>query len=263
MGPVSNVRRPRAKAGGVPGVYLRAMPHALPAEPTSGPRARSLEVTGAVIFGLYVLAQLAQDVILAHAPPESDTVATFAFALSSWDRFRAASLLACFICLPAGYAAVHQRLGRQGGWALAGLMWILVFLAVEMAIRSWEFGVVASWQRDWLATPDAAERTRLAGQVDAFSQGVVALYLPLLAVHALASGAFALALRGRDRWSQLARVGFALNALRAFLRLGAMHLGLDGLAPVASALYLPLTVFHGLAVAAWLAVPPRPPRSGP
>ncbi|NOK23205.1 hypothetical protein [Corallococcus carmarthensis] len=239
------------------------MPHALPAEAPDGPDARSLEVTGAVVFGLYVLAQLAQDVILAHAPLESDTASTFAFSLSAWDRFRAASLLACFIFLPAGYAAVHQRLGRQGGWGLAGLMWILVFLAAEMAIRAWEFSVVASWQRDWLAATDTLERTRLAGLVNGFSQGVVALYLPLLAVHALASGAFALALRGRDRWSRWARAGFALNAFRALLRLGAMHLGLDGLTPVADALYLPLTVLHGLAVALWLGVPARPARSGP
>jgi hypothetical protein len=227
-----------------------------PALPSSSaiPARPSVEnIAAACLFVAYAAAQLIQEVILAGAPPESELANAYTFALSPLDRFRAIFLYASFFGLLAGYAVVFRRL-RASGWALVGLLWIALFLGLELVNRAVELVTLAEWQRAWLATASASvERGSLAARIHAIESLQRAAYLPLLAAHGLASLAFGLAARGRDRWSRWVRWGFALNFARASIRFGAMQLGLVLLAPVAAAIYLPLTLFHSLAVAAWLA----------
>jgi hypothetical protein len=80
---------------------------------------RVLEQTSAAVLVFYACAQIAQEFILAHAPPASDVVANFAFDLSLANRFRLIALFPCFCAMPAIYAAAHRRL-RPDAWALAG-----------------------------------------------------------------------------------------------------------------------------------------------
>lgn len=225
---------------------------------------RSLERVAAAVLYAYALAQVVQAFIMTHAPAGDAAAARFAFAVGGLDRFRAIFLYAGFVGLPAAYGAVYRRL-RCDGWAVVGLLWIAMFIALELINRAVELVALADWQRRWLAlAADDPARLALALRIETVEALERASYLPLLATYALASLAFALALRARDRWSRLARLGFALNFVRATIRLGAMQLGIAWLAPVADAVYLPLTLAHALAVATWLALPaPALTRSGP
>jgi hypothetical protein len=230
------------------------------ATPLTGERA--LERVGAAVFAAYALAQLFQEFVLAHAPSDSAPMAVrLAFATSALDRSRAIALYVAFLGLPFGYAAVYRRL-RARGWAVAALWLIALFVGLELVDRAVGLVAVADWQRRWLAAgANEALRASLSARLEVVDDLETALYLPLLTAHALGALAFALALLPlRDRWSRVALAGFALNFVRATVRIGAMQLGLHRLTPLADALYLPLTLAHALAVALWLARPPAPPR---
>lgn len=222
------------------------------AAPASARANRALERVGAAVLLAYAAAQLFQHLVLRGAPPGSDAAATIAFAVSSPDRLRAAALYACFLGLPFAYAAVFRRL-RGSAWALAGAALISLFLGLELGIRGVELVLVDGWHRRWLA--HGGERAALEARLATFADVQLGLYLPLLAAHALASLAFGVAASARDRLGRLVRAAFFLNALRAAARIGPMFLGVGWLGPIASAAYLPVTLFHALALAAWLARP--------
>ncbi|MBF5043158.1 hypothetical protein FGE12_12235 [Aggregicoccus sp. 17bor-14] len=213
---------------------------------------RRFEQVGALAFFAYALAQVTQELVLRAAPSDSDTAASYAFTLSSPDRFRAVFLYVTFWGLLLGYAAVYRRL-RQSGWALAGLLLITLFLGIELVDRGLELVLAAQWQRAWLETP--AMREALSSRIDVFTSVQLASYLPLLAAHVLGCALFAVAASGRDRWTRLARYGLVLNAVRGAVRLAAMFFGAAWLAPVADVIYLPLTLAHAIAVGLWLLLP--------
>jgi hypothetical protein len=212
-------------------------------------------VAGAVCFFAYACAQGVQEIVLAGAPPETDQAASYAFALSAPDRFRAIFLYICFFGLVISYAAVCTRL-RPESWALAGLGFIALFISLELVDRAVEIKLLAHWQGAWIAAVDPATRGAIEARVTLFERVQGAISMPRLVAHALASLAFAIAARGRDRWTRLARLGFALNFVRASIRFLPMQLGVAQLAPLAAATYLPLTLLHALSVGLWLAAPP-------
>lgn len=211
---------------------------------------RSSERAGALALLAYAAAQTFQELVLRRAPAESDAAASHAFALSSLDRLRAVALFVAFLGLVVAYAAVVRRL-RRNAWATAGAGFVGIFLVLELGLRAVELVAVADWQRAWLAP--TADRTALDARLGAFAAVQGALYLPLLAAHALASLAFGVAATGRDRLERLARAAFVLNGARAGGRLAAMYLDIAALGPIADAAYLPVTLFHAVVLGVWLA----------
>jgi hypothetical protein len=140
---------------------------------------------------------------------------------------------------------------------LVGLVWIFFFVAFELLNRGFEIGSVLGWERLWLTGADEALRTTLAARVTLFGEVQATATLLILLCYALGSAAFAVALQRRDRWSRLARLGLALNAIRAALRFGALVLGIGFLGPISEAIFFPVMIFQYVALGAWLALPMR------
>jgi len=113
---------------------------------------------------------------------------------------------------------------------------------------------VGSWAAEFVATADPVQRDALLGRFRLWDGAVGALYLPLLAAHALSSAAFAVAVcAGKpDRWDRILAIALGANALRGLLRTLQMHAGIAALGPLNATLYLPVTLLTYGMLSAWL-----------
>jgi hypothetical protein len=220
---------------------------------------RTLEWAGAVGFLLFAGAQGLQAIVLAGLPPAGDVAARVRFDLSTPNLVMLHLLFAGFCLFPAGYVALFLR-GRGQGWGLTGLLWIALFITVELLNRGFELRTVLDWERTWLSSSNEALRATLAARLVVFDEAQASATLLILLCYALGSGALAVALHRRDRWSWLASFALALNALRASLRFGALVLGLGPLGPLSAAIFFPVMIFQYATLGLWLALPPRAPR---
>jgi hypothetical protein len=167
-------------------------------------------------------------------------------------------VLASLYLVPLAYVALAGALWvRAPAASVVGLLFGLLFSALEGAYRSIDLFAAGRWAADFVATTDAARRVALVERFELWDGVIVALALPLLGAHALASGAFAIAVgRGAQRpdsWDRVLEIALVANAVRALLRILEMHAGVAFLAPFNAALYLPVMLFTYGALAAWLA----------
>lgn len=219
---------------------------------------RALLTLGALAAGFYVAAQVGQEILFRFVlPATADAAAEISSRLLVWNRARQALVLASLFFAPLAYAALAAaRWSRAPGASLIGLMFGLLFSAFECAYRSIELFALRRWATGFVAATDSARRAALIERFDLWDAAVAGLYLPLLAAHALASAAFAIAVGDaprRDPWDRVLVVALSANALRALLRILQMHLGVEALAPFNAMLYLPVTLFTYGALAVWLA----------
>jgi hypothetical protein len=217
---------------------------------------RTLEGLGAAGFFLFAAGQIFQAYVLTGAPAPADLEANIRFDLSAASQARAVLLFVGFLLFPAAYAAAALRTGRRG-WAAVGLLWLALFVGFELLNRGYELANVLAWERAWLSANDAALRSQLAARVTAYGELQATATLLILPCYALGSGALAIALDARDRLSRLARLGLALNAVRATLRFGALVLGIGFLGPVSDAIFFPVMIFQYAALGVWLSLRPR------
>lgn len=228
------------------------------ATPVIGPSPALLSL-GALVAGFYVTAQLAQEVLVRFVLPATpDTAAEIASRLLVADRVRQGLVLASLFLAPLAYAALAAaQWARAPTASVVGLTFGLLFSALESAYRSIDLFAVGRWAADFVAITDSARRATLVERFDLWDGAVAALYLPLLAAHALASAAFAVAVGGGaprlDPWDRVLAIALSANAVRALLRILQMHAGVAALAPLNEALYLPVTLFTHGTLAAWLA----------
>lgn len=224
----------------------------------AGPSSAFLAL-GALAAAFYVVAQLIQQIVFRLILPDApDAAAEFASRLLAPDRVRQMVVLASLFLVPLAYAALASaRWTWAPGAAVVGLIFGLLFAALESAYRSIDLFAVGSWAAELVVATDPVERDALLGRFDLWEGVVSALYLPLLAAHALSSAAFAVAVAGGspdlDRWDRLLVIAFAANAIRAFLRILQMHAGVGALGPPNAALYLPVTLLTYGMLSAWLA----------
>lgn len=209
--------------------------------------------------GLYVAAQLTQEFLFRFVLPATpDAAAEIAARLLVPNRVRQGLVLASLFLAPLAYAALAAaRFARAPAASVIGLMFGMLFSAFECAYRSIELFALGRWAAEFVTVTDSTRRAALAERFDLWDGAVAALYLPLLAAHALASAAFAVALVGGaprpGPWDRALAIAFGTNAVRAVLRMLQMHGGVAALAPLNGALYLPVTLFTYGALAAWLA----------
>jgi hypothetical protein len=215
---------------------------------------RTLELVGAAGFFLFAAGQAFQAYVLAGAPPPDDLAATIRFDLTAANQARLLVLFAGFLLFPAGYVAAARRMAGRG-WALVGLVWLSLFVGFELLNRGYELASVLGWERAWLSATDEAVRGALAAHVVAFGELQATATLLILPCYTLGSAALAIGLTRGDRWGGLARLGLALNAIRATLRFGALVLGIGFLAPVSDAIFYPVIIFQYVALGVWLALP--------
>jgi hypothetical protein len=216
---------------------------------------RTLEWLGAAGFLLFAAGQIFQAFVMhAGLPAPDDLAANIAFDLSPANQARLLILFAGFVLFPASYVAAFRRV-RGNGWALVGLVWLLLFTAYELLNRGYEIGAVLTAERAWLAASDAALRARLVGVVTSYGELQPTATLLILLCYALGSAALGFAITQRDWPSRLARLGLVLNAIRATLRFGALVLGIGVLAPISEAIFFPVMIFQYAALGVWLVLP--------
>lgn len=219
---------------------------------------RTLELVGAAGFFLFAAGQAFQAYVLAGAPPPDDLAANIRFDLTAANQARLMILFAGFLLFPAGYIAAARRMAGRG-WPSVALVWLSLFVGFELLNRGYELANVLGWERAWLSATDEAVRGKLAAHVVAFGELQATATLLILPCYALGSAALAIAPAGRGRWAVLARLGLALNAIRATLRFGSLVLGIGFLAPVTDAIFFPVIIFQYVALGVWLALPQRDP----
>lgn len=220
-----------------------------------------LLVLGAAVAGFYVVAQLIQQVVVRLMLPDApDVAAEIASRLVVSNRVRQAVVLASIFLVPLAYAALASARWRYApGAAIAGLMFGLLFAALESAYRSIDLFAVGTWAAEFVATTDPIRRDVQLEWFMLWDGVVTSLYLPLLAAHALCSAAFAVAVavgsggRNLDRWDRVLATALGVNALRGILRMLQMHAGVSALGPINGALYLPVTLLTYGMLSAWLA----------
>jgi hypothetical protein len=214
---------------------------------------------GAAIAGFYVVAQLIQQVVVRFMLPDApDVAAEIASRLLVPNRVRQAAVLASIFLVPLAYAALASARWRYApGPVISGLLFGLLFVALECAYRSIDLFAVGAWAAEFAATTDPMRRDAQLERFMLWDGVVISLYLPLLAAHALSSAAFAVAVasggESGDRWDWLLAVVLGVNALRGILRMLQMHAGITALGPVNGALYLPVTLLTYGMLSAWLA----------
>lgn len=213
----------------------------------------SLLRAGAAGALFYAFAQSVQALIFLGLPAGGDVAANFTFETSLANQVRVCLMLASFIGLIVVYVAA-QRAARpdRHGWALLGMVFAVLFAANELLYRSIELVAILDWQRDWLATADAAVRAAIEAKINTAGEIIRAIYLLLFLLHAGASLCFVVALGCRDRIEQALRIAFALNIVRLLGRFLQGYAGQAWLGPVNANLYLPVTLLHMLLFALWL-----------
>jgi hypothetical protein len=217
---------------------------------------RALLALGALAAAFYVVAQISQAVLNRTVPPSaSDPAAEIAVRLLAADRVRQWLILASLVVIPIAYAALAAACWTHApGTALVGLSFGVLFSGFECGYRSVDLFAGARWAAEFVATADGVKRAAILERFDLWEGAIRALYLPLLAAHALSSAAFAAAVGFRQgtRWDHALALALAANSVRALLRIGQMHLGVAALAPVNGAIYLPVTLLTYGMLAAWL-----------
>ena len=216
----------------------------------------ALLTLGALVAGFYVAAQLAQQVVFHFVLPDApDAAAEIARRLLLSDRVRQGVVLASLFLVPIAYAALASARWRFApGAVIVGLLFGLLFATLESAYRSIDLLTVGGWAAEFVATTDPVQRDTLLGRFRLWDGAVGALYLPLLAAHALSSAAFAVAVcAGKpDRWDRILAIALGANALRGLLRTLQMHAGIAALGPLNATLYLPVTLLTYGMLSAWL-----------
>lgn len=213
---------------------------------------------GAAVAGFYVVAQLFQQLVFRFVLPEApDAAAEIALRLVSGEIARQVVVLTSLFLTPVAYAALAAARWRHApAAAVVGVLFGLFFAALESSYRSIDLFAAGQWATEFVAAGDGARRALLLERFVLWDAVVISLYLPLLAAHALASAAFAVAVGAgtkQDWWDRVLMLALVANAIRAVLRIMQMHAGVEWLAPFNSVLYLPVTLLTYGTLSAWLA----------
>jgi hypothetical protein len=144
------------------------------------------------------------------------------------DRARALLILASILLLVVPYITIAMRYWRAASIAAAsGLVAGIAFVGFEFTARSVDFFVVGqSWASAYRVSGSSLQKAMIVHRYVLWSDMVRGIYFELMLSSLLASCAFFYAtLQDQDRWSRIASLAFALNALRLLGRMGSTFAG--------------------------------------
>lgn len=170
------------------------------------------------------------------------------------DRVRALLILASILTLVIPYITIAMRHWRTTPIAAAtGLIACIAFVGFEFATRSLDLFVVGqSWAIAFHSSTSAAEKATIVHRYVLWSEMVRGIYFPLMLSFLVGSAAFAYAIwQDEDRWSRLASLAFALNALRLLGRIASTFAGQRWLDPLNNTAYFPIVFVINCMLAAW------------
>jgi hypothetical protein len=170
------------------------------------------------------------------------------------DRARALLILASILLLVVPYITIAMRYWRATPIAAAsGLIAAIAFVGFEFTSRSMDFFVAGqSWANAYRASGSSQEKTMIVHQYVLWSNMVRGIYFELMLSFLLASCAFLYAtLQDQDRWSRIASVAFALNALRLMGRMGSTFAGQTWLDGLNESAYFPSVLVINSMLAIW------------
>lgn len=223
--------------------------------PATAQISRSFFWFAAMCAFLYLAAQIFQALLLNFWPPAAFGVddVILARVLPS-SHIRSLVVLLGFPAVMIAYTGVAISVfGRSSGAATLGLIFICLFVTLEMLYRSVDlFLVTQDWAAQYRDTTDPMMREVLSERIGTWGRAVRALYFPLLLGHALGSAFLARAVWDVDGWSRMMASVLALNAIRAMVRMLELHGGLESLSGLNAAMYMPVTLLVFGFMGIWL-----------
>lgn len=223
--------------------------------PATVPNSRNFFLLAAVCAFLYLAAQIFQAIVLKFWDPITFAVDDAILArLLPLNQIRSVVVLLGFPAVLIAYAGVAMSAFlRSAGAATLGLIFISMFVALELSYRSVDlFLVTQDWAAQYRDTVDPTVRAALGERVGAWEGAVRALYFPLLLGHALGSAFLARAVWDANGWNRLMAGLLALNAMRATTRVLELHAGLESLSGFNAAIYMPATLLLFGFMGIWL-----------
>jgi succinate dehydrogenase/fumarate reductase cytochrome b subunit len=129
----------------------------------------------------------------------------------------------------------------------------IAFIGFEFTARAMDFFVVGqSWANAFHASGSSVEKAMIVHRYVLWSDMVRGIYFELMLSFLLASCAFFYAtLQDQDRWSRLASLAFALNALRLLGRISSTFAGQRWLDALNDSAYFPIVFVINCMLAAW------------
>ena len=171
------------------------------------------------------------------------------------NRVRALLILASILLLTIPFITIAIRYWRATPIAAAsGLIAGVGFVMFEFMVRSVDFIVVGqSWANALNRSASPEEKAMIVSRYVIWGDIARGLYFGLLLSFFLASCAFFYAtLRDHDRWSRIASIAFALNALRLLGRLSSTFAGQAWLDSLNNSAYFPAVFTINCLLAVWL-----------
>ncbi|MBV8629979.1 MAG: hypothetical protein JOZ83_03585 [Silvibacterium sp.] len=171
------------------------------------------------------------------------------------DRVRALLILISILLLVIPYIVIARRYWPTTPIAAAsGLIAVIGFVGFEFTARSIDFFVVGQhWASAFRSSNSPQEKTIIVHRYVLWSDMVRGMYFELLLSYLLGSSAFLYAtLRDNDRWSRLASLAFALNALRLIGRIASTFAHQVWLDSLNNSAYFPAVFAINCLLAMWL-----------
>jgi hypothetical protein len=185
----------------------------------------------------------------AHGPEQE--VLTYLLPL---DRARALFILFSILLLVIPYITIAIRYWPATPIAAAsGLIAGISFIGFEFTARSIDFFVVGqSWANSFRTTDSSVEKAMIVHRYLLWSDMVRGIYFAIMLSFLLASCAFFYAtLQDQDRWSRLASLAFAINAVRLLGRMSSTFGGQTWLDALNNIAYFPIVLVINCLLAAW------------
>jgi hypothetical protein len=171
------------------------------------------------------------------------------------DRIRAFLILASILLLVIPYLTIAMRYWRATPIAAgSGLIAGIGFVGFEFTSRSMDLFVVGqSWAHAFRSSDSPTEKAMILHRYLLWNDVVRGIYFEIMLSFLLASCAFFYATwQDHDRWSRLASLAFALNALRLLGRMSSTFAGLTWLDSLNNSAYFPIVFVINCMLAVWL-----------
>jgi hypothetical protein len=218
------------------------------------PEQRRYQFAGFCIL-IFIAAQAFQELALrfwipvAHGP-EQELLAH----LLPVDRARALLILASILLLVVPYITIAMRYWRATPIASgSGLIAAIAFVGFEFTTRSLDFFVAGqSWANTYRDSGSPLQKAMIVHRYVVWSDMVRGIYFELMLSFLLASCPFFYAtLQDQDRWSRIASLAFALNALRLLGRMASTFAGQTWLEALNDSAYFPSVLVINSMLAVW------------
>jgi hypothetical protein len=215
---------------------------------------RRYQLAGLCIL-FFILAQTFQELATrfwipeAHGPEQE--LLTY---LLPMDRARALLILSSILLLVVPFITIAMRYRQATPLAaVSGLIAGVAFVGFEFTARSMDFFVVGqSWANSFRASTSSVEKAMIVHWYLLWSDMVRGIYFEIMLSFLLASCAFLYAtLHDQDRWSRLASLAFAINALRLLGRISSTFGGQKWLDALNNSAYFPVVFVINCLLAVW------------